>query len=169
MTHKLRRRRLITTGLVGWLLAGCGFKLRGNQSFAFSRIAVTPDPGGAVAQELRRSFGGAVQVLATNVPITQAQVVLNMPTEQRDKVVVGSNASGQVREFQLRLRVQFSLTTPQGKALLPSDSIALQRDFSYNESAALAKETEEVLLYRDMQSDIVQQIMRRLATVKLDL
>jgi len=42
----------------------------------------------------------------------------------------------------------------------------LQRDISFNESAVLAKETEEALLYRDMQSDIVQQILRRLAAVK---
>jgi len=29
----------------------------------------------------------------------------------------------------------------------------------------LAKEAEEALLYRDMQSDVVQQVMRRLAAV----
>lgn len=169
MTHNLQRRCFITTGLVAWLLGGCGFKLRGTESFFFTRIAITPNPGGAVAQELRRSFGGAVQVLPNDAPVTQAQVILNVPTEQRDKVVVGSSASGQVREFQLRLRVQFNLATPQGRVLMPSDSITLQRDFSYNESAALAKEAEEVLLYRDMQSDIIQQILRRLATVKADL
>jgi len=30
----------------------------------------------------------------------------------------------------------------------------------------LAKESEEALLYRDMQSDLVQQILRRLAAIK---
>ena len=94
-------------------------------------------------------------------------MVLDLLGEQREKIVVGVNASGQVREFQLRLRVKFRLTTPQGKELIADDEILLQRDISYNESAALAKETEEALLYRDMQSDIVQQLLRRLATVKL--
>jgi len=169
MAHDSSRRSLIVAALAANALAGCGFRLRGNQNFAFSSIAITPYPGGAVAQELRRAFGGAVQVLPFDAPLKQAQVVLNMPTEQRDKVVVGSNASGQVREFQLRLRIQFSVSTPQGKELLPSGSIALQRDFSYNETAALAKETEEALLYRDMQSDIAGQILRRLATVKPEL
>ena len=37
---------------------------------------------------------------------------------------------------------------------------------SYNESAALAKEHEEQSLYRAMQSDIVAQVMRRLASVQ---
>ncbi|OIQ77518.1 LPS-assembly lipoprotein LptE [mine drainage metagenome] len=148
------------------LVGGCGFKLRGSQDFAFTRIAITPNPGGDVAQELRRSLGGAVQVLGADVPLKQAQVVLQVLDEQREKVVVGVNASGQVVELELRLRVQFRLTTPQGKELMAQDSILQQRDISYNESAALAKETEEAALYRDMQTDIVQQLLRRLAALK---
>jgi LPS-assembly lipoprotein len=38
---------------------------------------------------------------------------------------------------------------------------------SYNETAALAKQQEELLLYRAMEDDIVSQVMRRLASVKL--
>jgi LPS-assembly lipoprotein len=34
------------------------------------------------------------------------------------------------------------------------------------ESAALSKDIEENMMYRDMQVDIVQQIMRRLVAVK---
>ncbi|OIN92862.1 MAG: hypothetical protein AUJ20_06080 [Comamonadaceae bacterium CG1_02_60_18] len=170
--HSIPTRRCISQTLLAALslsaLTACGFKLRGSQSYAFSSIAITPHPGGAIAKDLRRALGGAVQVVPPDAPLAQAQVVLNVAQEQRDKVVVGTNASGQVREFQLRLSVQFGLTTPAGKELLPSDRLALQRDFSYNESYALAKETEEALLYRDMQTDIVQQILRRLATVRLN-
>jgi len=161
------RRQLGSALLASVALAGCGFHLRGQQSYAFERVAVLPDPGGAVAEELRRSFGGAVQVLERGAALTHAQVVLRVPLEVREKAVVGSSASGQVREFQLRLMVQFSLSTPQGRELLRQDSLALQRDFSYDESFALAKEAEEKLLYRDMQTDIVQQILRRVATVRL--
>jgi len=162
----LSRRTLGTALLAAGLLGGCGFKLRGSQNFVFTSIAILPKPGGAVAQELRLSFGGAVQVLGADVPVAQAQVVLDVLGEQREKTVVGVNASGQVREFQLRIRVRFRLSTPQGKELIAEDSILQQRDISYNESAALAKEAEEALLYRDMQTDIVQQILRRLAALK---
>jgi LPS-assembly lipoprotein len=147
-------------------LVGCGFKLRGTQAFAFKTIAITPMPGGAVAQQLRRSFGSDVQVLAADAPLNQAQLVLEVTSEQRDKVVVGVNSSGQVREFQLRLRVSLRLSTAGGKELINGDQILQQRDMSYNESAALAKEAEEVLVFRDMQTDIVQQILRRLAAVQ---
>jgi len=158
------RRGLLAALMLAGLPGGCGFKLRGDQSFVFSSIGIRPWPGGAVAQELRRSFGAAVQVLAPESAL--AQVVLDMPSEQREKIVVGVNASGQVRELQLRIRVKFRLTTPAGQELIATDEILQQRDISYNETAALAKEAEEALLYRDMQSDIVQQILRRLAAVK---
>jgi len=98
--------------------------------------------------------------------INEAQVILDVLLDQREKVVLSLNASGQVREFQLRLRFRFRLRTLAGKELIPASEIALQRDISFNESAVLAKEAEENLLYRDMQSDVVQQIMRRLAAVK---
>jgi LPS-assembly lipoprotein len=162
----LSRRSLVMTGLLSGLLGGCGFKLRTPPNFAFSNISILPQPGGALAQELRRSFGDAIQVLGPNTPPSQAQVVLDVLNEQREKTVVGTNSSGQVRELQLRLRVRFRLKTSQEAVLIAESDIVQQRDMSYNESAALAKETEEALLYRDMQSDIVQQIMRRLASVK---
>jgi len=146
-------------------LSACGFKLRGSQVFAFSSLAVLPQPGGPLALELRRSFGNVVKVLPIGAPLEQAQVVLDILQEGREKVVVGTNSSGQVRELQLRLRLKFKARTPQGKELLPETEIVLQRDLSFNESVVLAKDAEEALLYRDMQSDLVQQLLRRLAAL----
>lgn len=157
---------LAQASLASVLLAGCGFKLRGSQSFGFQTLAVLPHPGGAVAIELRRSFGDSVRVLAPDAALTQAQLVLEILQEQREKTVVGINSSGQVREFQLRIRVSYRIRTPQGRELVPASEILQQRDISFNESAVLSKEAEENLLYRDMQTDIVQQLMRRLAAVK---
>jgi LPS-assembly lipoprotein len=119
-----------------------------------------------LAIELRRSFGDSVRVLAPHEPISQAQVVLDILQEQREKTVVGVSSSGQVREFQLRIRVKFRVRNREGDELTPPAEIVQQRDMSFSESAVLAKEAEEVLLYRDMQSDMVQQLMRRLAAIK---
>ena len=58
------------------------------------------------------------------------------------------------------------MRTSQGRDLIEPTDILQERDISFNESAVLAKEAEEVLLYRDMQSDIVQQLLRRIAAVK---
>ena len=47
-----------------------------------------------------------------------------------------------------------------------ADDITLRRNLAFSEEAVLAKEGEEAMLYRDMQSDLVQQVMRRLAALK---
>lgn len=162
----MQRRKLLSVGLSSMLLAGCGFKLRSSQHFAFQTLAITPETGGAVATELIRYFGDAVVPLAPIRGSAPPQVIVDILQETREKVVVGVNASGQVREFQLNLRVTFRMRTPQGRELINSTEIQQQREISFNESVVLAKEAEEGLLYRDMQSDIVQQLLRRLAAVK---
>lgn len=149
-------------------LNGCGFALRKAPSFAFSTLFSGLPESSPLGVELRRSLKatGKVRVITDARQMNEAQVVLDVLLDQREKVVLSLNATGQVREFQLRLRFAFKLRTLAGKELIPPSEIALQRDISFNESAVLAKEAEEVLLYRDMQSDVVQQLMRRLAAVK---
>jgi LPS-assembly lipoprotein len=163
----MQRRNLLIAATVPALLAGCGFQLRKAPDFAFNTIHVAAGGNSGLANELRRSIAasGAVQVVSP-ATVQQAQVVLDLLSEQREKVVVGLNATGQVREFQLRTRIRFRLRTPGGKELIPDTELLQQRDISFSESAALSKEAEENLLYRDMQTDLVQQLMRRLAAVK---
>ena len=169
MTHTVTpaRRGLLVAAGACLVLGGCGFQLRQAPSFAFKSLYIGATVESLLIRELRRSieYGGAVEVLdAARLPTAQA--VLDVLIDRREKVVVGLNATGQVREFQLRTRFRFKLRTPQGKELIPETELLQQRDISFTESAALAKEAEEALLYRDMQTDIVQQLMRRLAAVK---
>ena len=148
-------------------LSGCGFALRKAPNFAFTTLYSSLPESSPLGVALRRSLEstGKVKVISDARRINEAQVVFEVLLDQREKVVLSLNATGQVREFQLRLRFRFRLRTLAGKELIPASEIALQRDISFNESAVLAKEAEENLLYRDMQSDAVQQIMRRLAAV----
>ena len=160
------QRRSFVAIPAAFALAACGFELRRAPEFAFKTILIPST--GAVASDLRRNLASIpeVQALPPASAPSQAQVILDIPAELREKVVVGLNASGQVREFQLRTRVKFKLRTPRGKELIPETELLQQRDISFSETAVLAKESEEVLLYRDMQSDLVQQLMRRLAALK---
>jgi LPS-assembly lipoprotein len=147
-------------------LAACGFHLRGALDFAFDTVAVTPETGGAVAPELIRVLGDRIRPVAPKPDQEPPQVIVDILSEAREKSVVGTNSSGQVREFQLRLRVKFRMRTPQGRTLIEETEVAQQRDISFSEAAVLSKEAEETLLFRDMQSDIVQQLLRRMAAVK---
>ena len=162
----MNRRSVLGAGLAAVALAGCGFKLRSSQNFAFQTLAVTPEKNGLVAADLIRYFGDAIVPIVSVRGSAPPQVIVDILQEVREKSVVGVNASGQVREFQLKMRRKFRMRLPDGRELIAPTEIAQQRDISFNESAVLAKEAEEVLLFRDMQSDILQQLLRRLAAIK---
>ena len=87
--------------------------------------------------------------------------------ELQDKVILSRTSTGTVREFNLRLRVNFRLRTRSGDELIPETEIVQEREISFSETAALSKEAEEQLLYRDMRSDLVQQLIRRIAAARL--
>lgn len=158
-----RRSALAVLGTAAF--AGCGFELRRAPELRFRTIALAGfAPKSPLAAELRAQLGTSPTTLVVESPL-QAQVVLESLSDGREKSVVASTAFGEVRELQLRSRFSFRLRTPQGRELIPATEIALSRDMSYRESAALAKELEEESLYRAMQNDIAAQVMRRLASV----
>ncbi|NML42173.1 hypothetical protein HHL11_00330 [Ramlibacter sp. G-1-2-2] len=183
------KRRFLLTLAAPAVLAGCGFKLREAPDFAFDAILINAPGGSNLMPELRRNLQstGKVKVLTTPppavlpapttiaapqapasapVPTAPGSVILDILQEQREKIVVGLTASGQVREFELRTRIRIRLRSAGGKELIPETELLQTRDISFNESNVLSKESEEALLYRDMQTDLVQQIMRRLASIK---
>ena len=165
----LRRRTLLATTLSAPLLGACGFALRKPPEFAFKTIALAMPANSSLTTELRRQLEGTgrVQVITDPAQTGKADAVLESPGEVRERVVVSVNATGEVRELTLRIRFSFRLRTADGRELLPMSEIMRQIDQSYAESAALSKEQEGLMLYQNMQSDIVQQVMRRLATAHL--
>ncbi len=167
----MSRRTLLQATAGGVLLAGlgglsgCGFQLRRAARLSFSRIALAGfPPRSPLAEALRRQLEQQVEVLPAP---DKADVVLHALDDLREKSVVASTAAAQVREFQLRVRFNFRAATPAGRELIPRAELALSRDMSYSEVLALAKEAEEAELYREMQADIVLQVLRRLAAVNV--
>ncbi|MCX7201856.1 MAG: LPS assembly lipoprotein LptE, partial [Burkholderiales bacterium] len=130
----------------------------------FVRVAEASSLGNELKRNIKSS--GKVEVITDPAKLATAQVVLEVLQDQREKTAASLTSSGQVREFQLRVRMKFRLRTLDGKELIPDAEIVQQRDISYSESTALSKEAEEQLLYRSMQTDVVQQVMRRLGSVK---
>lgn len=165
-----RRRfwRLFGAGPVLLGLSACGFRLRGAGDFPFQTLYANFSITSPLGVELQRNLlgTGRVTLLTEPAQMSMADAIFEVLSESREEAVVGVNASGQVRELQLRLRVKFRLRTPQGQSLIEPVELAQQRDLSFSETAVLSKEIEQAMMYRDMQTDIVQQIMRRLSAVK---
>jgi LPS-assembly lipoprotein len=144
-------------------LAGCGFKLRGQQTFPFETINVplnTP-----LGFELKRNIAAASAQTKLVDSATEADAVLSILSEAQEKVILSLSTQGRVREYQLRYRVVYRVSSQKGRDFVPATAVLLTRDITFNDQV-LAKEVEEAQLYREMRSDLVQQIVRRLAAAR---
>lgn len=152
-------------GAVALLLASCGFQLRGEAPTGLKALYVSADTASAVAVDIRRSLA-STPTRATRSP-AGAEAHLRILTESRDKSIYTITAAGRVFEHQLRLLVTYQMTVPgREEPVIPPSQIELRRIVTYSESAPLAKEAEEALLYRDMIAEAASQILRRIAAVR---
>jgi LPS-assembly lipoprotein len=147
-------------------LAACGFHLRGQATLPFDSVYISGAP--VFVSQLARTLRAGSPVRVTDDP-KDAQVTLQILSELRERVILSLSAAGRVRELTLRYRVSYRLTDAKGVERIPANEIVLRRDLTYSDTDVLSKEQEEALLYRDMQSDAVQQVVRRLQVAKLDL
>jgi LPS-assembly lipoprotein len=157
--------RLLAIGAGIAALTGCGFQLRGAAQLPFASLYVQVPATSPFGQEVKRSLR------ASNTRLTDsssgAQATLVIMSEIREKQILSLGGQGRVREYQLRYRVAYQLTDGKAKSFISPTEILLKRDISFNDSELLAKEAEEALLYRDMQTDAVQQLLRRLQAAKI--
>ena len=156
--------RSIFLALALTVLSGCGFQLRGAYSLPYESIFLaTGDSviGAGLKRQIRASGGTRLAEKAE-----EAQVIFLPAGELRDSVILSLSGSGRVREKRLRYRYTYRIVDGKGRDLVPQGYVELTRDVTYADSASLAKTQEEDLLWRDMETDLVQQLMRRLVTAK---
>jgi LPS-assembly lipoprotein len=163
------RRSLFASALVLLaLLSACGFKLRGaaDTNLPFKSIYLGLPQNSALGAELKRYIRetGNAEVVAD--PKQAEAIVEIVQPERRDRVVLSLNGAGQPIEYTLWYRFSFRVRDSKDRELLPPTLIALKRDITFNPAIALAKEAEADALYHDMQHDLAQQVLRRLAAIK---
>jgi LPS-assembly lipoprotein len=160
--------RALAALLVVAVLAGCGFKLRGSDgsyNMPFHSIYVGFPETSPLGTELKRNLRASDSVVIADKPEgADAQFVVM--AETRGRQILSLNNLGRVREYLLTYTLTFRVIDAKGAEMLAPTEITLKRNMAFNELEVLAKESEAALLYRDMQSDLVQQIMRRLAAMK---
>jgi len=157
-------RLIVLTAIVVGSVSGCGFHLRGDVAYPFTTLYINSPPGMPFAADMKRALsGGSAQVVDT---AAAAQVTLDLPSVIDDKTVLSLSAGGRAREYLLTKRVTFALHDTSGRDWLPAGEIVIRRSYTFSESEVLAREIEETKLLKEMQSDAVQQIMRRMQSAK---
>jgi len=161
---KTRRAFLVGAGSL-FLLGGCGFQLRGAPQLPFHKVYLNGALEKSLNNEIRTALTREAGVTLVTHP-EQADVIVTISQLVKDKQILTLNAQGTVSQFTLLSRLNFRATDNAGNELLAPTDITISRLFNYNDVQILAKQSEELLLYRDMQHELVQQMMRRLAGIK---
>jgi len=151
---------------LGSTLTGCGFHLRRTTDMTFTTLYSGFPRGSAVGEEFRREFARSTSTRLVEQP-DKAQVVLLIMNESRERDIVAYSAVGRPREYELRLRLQFRATDGGDREFIGPSQIILRRDISAADNQLTARTDEEALLFRDMQKDMVQQLLRRLASIRI--
>ena len=144
------------------MLTACGFQLRGQQNYAFKRLAITGAPAPVAARLTRMVQGGSDTVVVSST--SDADAILSV-SEGRGQTVLTLNSQGIAEEYQVNYSLNYKLVATDGTVLIPPSVIALDRAMTYSDKFTLAKAQEADLLYADMQNDAVDQLTRRLSVV----
>ncbi|MDD2774786.1 MAG: LPS assembly lipoprotein LptE [Gallionella sp.] len=153
------------TWLSVFLLTACGFHLRGEVGMPFKTLYLqAPNQSSPFVVDLRRNLA-ANHVSFVTTP-EQADIILDIASEMPEKQILTLSGAGRVNEFQLRYRVSMRAYDLNKNIWVPAEEMIIRRDYSYDDTKILAKESEEAMLYQSMRTDMVQQLIRRLSRAK---
>lgn len=158
----MRRLFLLVAAL---LLTACGFQLRSAYALPFDTLHIALPANSELYAQLKRNVEAASQTRIV-ADAKSAQAILTITNDVADKTVLTLSSTGRVTEYQLTRSFAFRVHDSANRDLLPPGRIAISRHIGFSDVQVLAKEAEEAQLRRDMQDDLVQQLLRRLASAK---
>jgi len=155
-------KRLLVLALILGTTA-CGFHLRSLGTLPFESIYVQSPSSTGITRDIKRQLAGSgVKVVANP---EDAQALLELMSEQNEKRILSLSGKGKVREYDVIYRVTFRVKNAPTENWGPPQLVEQHRDFSYSDSALLAKDAEEQRLVSDMHSEAVREILRRVSSL----
>jgi len=160
-----RASACITAAVLSIGLGACGFHLRGEANYPFATFFLNSAPALPITAELKRSLEGISSAKLVDAA-KSAEVILEVNSVEDTKQILSLSGGGKVAEYLLSKRVLFRVHDSDGKDWLPTSEVLVRRSYTYSDTETLAKEAQEQRLWREMQTDSVQQIVRRLQVAK---
>lgn len=143
-------------------LSACGFQLRGSYSLPWESLYLGMPENSEMYAQIKRSIEASTPTRIVKDP-KEAQASLIILRNDQAKNILSLSGAGLVREFQLMRTFVYRIQDASGKELAPASQIILQREMNFDDKRIFASEAEEVTLWREMQVDLVQQLLRRLS------
>ena len=146
-------------------LAGCGFQLR-------SALSLPPDLGpiqvegqgrySTLADALSLSLQRAGATVVEGRGRTEEVARLRILSERWGSTPISIDARGRAQEYTLRYAVVFELVRADGEDMVPQQAVELARDYVRSPTDLTGADSEQELLTREMERDMVASIVRRI-------
>lgn len=146
------------------LIAGCGFHPRGAAPLP-AAMAITYIQGKSEFDSLNATFRTALESQGARVTPErgEASAILTITENDTGKDVLSVDLSGKVLEYRLHQSIRFEVLAADGHTLVEPQSVTLSRDFKFNRNDVLGKERETETIRRELQRDVVNLAMLRIA------
>ncbi len=146
-------------------LSGCGWQLKGSEPLPAAMATTYLDSADLHSdfdRALRQSLAAAGAHL---VPLpADATTVLKVRKDTSGRRVLSVSARNTPQEYEVFYAVEYSVEVG-GKEVIPAQKLELVNDYSYDETALLAKEREEAGLRAALARDLAGLVLRRLASL----
>lgn len=156
------RLALLVIGLT--LITGCGFKLRGSIEMPSALSKIFIEGGNRVFNEQlieRLQQSGAVVVEAEN----NNAITLSISKSAYQRSVRTIDAIGLATSYDYTYAVDYQVRDSNERILLPLTTIYQQRTLDYDSAQVLQVEDEEAFLKKQMEQEIILQLLRRLSQI----
>ena len=162
------RGSLLPAGAVGVLMSalatGCGFHLRTwDVGTSVESAYVSADARNPLRAPLERALRQAGVTEAEGAD--GAEVVVELLDSRHDRRSITVSNQARAAEYETTLAVRYRVTDGQGRELVPDQWLERQRVFRVDRDNIVGSSEEQALLEREMQNDLVQQILRALNAV----
>lgn len=153
--------------LLSLLVAGCGFKMRGQADLPFKAIYTNISRQSSFGIYIYRLLKASSPDTVMVNKMDQADIIVTQLGMNRAQTEVSLDADGKVEEYEISLSFHFSVSDTQGNELIPPTTISSSQLLPYDEKAADAKAAEMQLMYSTMEKTIADRLYRRLTSEEL--
>lgn len=168
LNQHARKRRECVGGVFALFalttLSACGWRVRGKIDLPYKNLLVS----GVMTPEFRNDLEMFLRINDVNLvsKAQDAEVILEIITEQNAKQVLSYNGAGQITAYRIISRIAFRVFNPDGIEVLPEADIYMTRDIDFNQANIQSFDLLVAEFVKTMRIDIVGQLMRRLASIK---
>lgn len=164
------QQKLFALFIIGGLLvlSSCGWHLRGveplPEEFKTLYLSVPNE-----TSELSRSLKQSLRAMGVNLTdkATDAAMTLAITDVKNNRRTVSTSGRGKAAEYELTSLLTYEIRNNEGATLYGPDTVSAEKIYLFDPNSVVSAFEEEQILRKEMQRDLIQQLMRRYQAAKV--